>query len=305
MLKFTTTKKWTILAVICAGVLAVSLLFAGCGTDNSSNINADRTVNNNTSTTIDKSINSSMIFADGGSSQVTNGVATATANDGYEFGYWTRTKDSVTVKYATDDSVTVGTGETFSPVFVATDNITYVDNETALKTAMTNNANIKLVADITTSSTFTPVTTFSGILDGAGYKITVSYTSSDSVVGGLCGTLTGVIKNLKLDGKIINSGTSSTQVAGAFAGSINGGLISNCANYCSVTCKTGYAGSFVAQATNTIVRGSTINGCANYGSVLGMYAGAIIYTNGTTASPLTNLVENENTGSIQTVSISA
>ncbi len=296
MLKSTISRKWTMLAVICAVILAVSLLFAGCGANDSNNITIDNMGDRTNNTT---TADSTTVLATGGSATQSNSVYTANADDGYELAYWNMTSNSVTVKFATTDSVTATSGQTFEPVFVKTAEVTLVANETDLQTAMTNNANIRLTADIVTSS-FTPVTTFSGMLDGAGHKITVNYTSSTTNTGGLCGTLTGVIKNIIVDGKITGTG-DATQMVGGFAGSINGGLISQSENRASIS-GNGTSGGFVAQATNTTVRGSTINGCTNCGSVVGVNAGVLIYSNGTKESPLVNLANNKNTGSAGNIS---
>lgn len=297
----TKSKSWAMLTVLCAVALAVVLLFAGCANANSNFVTDNR--DGNSTTITDGSIDGSTNLA-GGSASTANGVSTANPETGYELSYWTRTKSSVTAKYATTNSVTVGSGESYSPVFVQSSTITEVSTAAELKTAMSGNKNIKLVKDIiTTSSTFAPVDTFSGVLDGAGHKITINYTSTNANIGGLCLTLTGVIKNLVLDGKIEGSGTSASQAVGGFASAINGGLISYCANYAAISTKSGIAGGFVAKATNTTARGSVISNCQNFGSILGAKAGAIIFTNGTSSSPLAELVDNKNTGAIQTTTI--
>ena len=299
----TRSKTWALFAILCAVALAVVFLFAGCA-NTTSNITTDNTGDTGSSTTIiDNRVDGGSKLA-GGSATTSNGVSTAVPDTGYELSYWNRTKNSVTAKFATTPTVTVGSGESYTPVFVQTSTLTLVSTAAELKTAMSGNKNIKLTADIvTTSSTFTPVSTFSGVLDGAGHKVTINYTSADTNIGGLCLTLTGVIKNLVLDGKVEGSGISADQAVGGFASAINGGLISQCANYVAVSTKSGIAGSFVAKAANTTARGSTINSCQNFGSVLGAKVGAIIFSNGTAASPLVNLVKNKNSGAIQTTTI--
>lgn len=302
---FAISKKWAILALLCGVVVALSLIFCGslgATKDATNNWTTDNMSETNSTTNVEGSSSSSSLMVTGGTYATSDGVSTATAESGYELGYWNRTLNSVTAKFATTPSVTVGSGESYEPVFVTASSFTEVSTASDLQTALSGNQNIRLTCDIDATSSFTPAGTFSGLLDGAGYKITLNYSATTASLGGLCQTLTGVIKNVVLDGVIKGTG-DATQVVGGFAGSINGGLISQCENKASVCANLGVAGSFVAQATNTTVRGSTINGCSNFGSVLGAKVGAIIFTNGTTASPLVNLVNNKNSGAMQTISI--
>lgn len=301
----TKSKLGVILSVACSIVLAAALLFGGCAPSGSS-VLPDQNTGGTSSIEVDTTVDGGSKLATGGSTTTSGSTTTAVPDAGYELSYWTRTKDSVTAKFATTASVTVGTGESYAPVFVQTSTVTLVSTAAQLQTAMNNNQNIKLTADIVaTGSTFSPVTTYSGVLDGAGHRLTISCSSTATLVGGLCSTLTGVIKNLVLDGVVTGTGSSTDQAAGAFAAAINGGLISQCASYVAVTTKSGIAASFVAKATNTTARQSTINSCENYGAILGAKAGAIIFTNGTASSPLTNLVSNKNFGAIQTTSIAS
>lgn len=306
MLGNTKSRLFVVLAIAFALVLTVALLFCGCASDTGR-------LNNDQNTGGESSAGSAVVEGDrhfvnvtGGSYSTTSGVTTATANAGYELAYWNRTKNSVTTKFATTPTVTAGTGESFVPVFVQSSTITQVSTAAALKTAMSNNSNIKLTADITLGSSFAPVATFSGMLDGAGHKITIARSSSsDTNIGGLCGTLTGVIKNVVVLGKAEGTSSSAGQSVGAFAAILGtDGLISQCENYAAVTAKAGIAGGFVAKSTST-TRKSTINSCINRGSVIGASAGAIIFTNGTTSAPLANLENNKNYGGVQTSSIAS
>ncbi len=299
----TKSKFWVILAIACALVLTVAMLFCGCAAS-TGQMNADQNGGNGSLDTTVVEGNNKLV--NGGSTTTSGGVVTAVPDSGYELAYWTRTKSSVASKFATTKTVTPGTGETFAPTFLSTSSFTLVSTAAQLKTAMAGGQNIKLTADIvTTTSTFTPATTYGGVLDGAGHKVTLNYSSSDANIGGLCVTLTGVIKNLVLAGKVTGSGTSASQAVGGFASAINGGLISQCVNEVAVSSKAGVAGGFVAKATNTAARTSTINGCINRGSIIAANAGAVIFTNGTAASPLTNLVDNKNYGAIQTNTIAS
>lgn len=311
MRSLTTSKKWTIfsvLAVFCAVILAVSLLFSGNGVT-SSNMITDNTDSTKEVSPASVEISGSSVFATGGTVESTSDSGdmtywvTATPEDGYELGYWTRTLNAVTTKFATTKTVEYAKeeGKTFDAVFVSTSDFVSVSSASELQTAMTGNKNIKLTADINLTSDFTPIATFAGLLDGMGHTITVNYTSSENAVGGLCATLTGVIKNVVLTGCVSGGKSeSSDQYVGGFASAINGGLISNCENRASVYSPKGVAGSFVAQGTNATIRGSTINSCCNCGSIMGGKVGAIIFANGTKDNPLVNLVNNKNTGAIQT-----
>jgi len=295
------TKTGVMLSVVCVMALAVAfmLIFAG-RVDPAKNIAVDNSSTDSTEYVINGESDSTMSLA-GGSSSVSNKVYSYTADSGYELGYWTRTKDSVTAKFSTDETITQSGSETYAPVFVQTSTVVEVSTLSALQTAMTNNSNIRLKCNITATSGFSPVASYSGILDGAGYKITVTVSSSNAIVGGLCQTLTGVIKNLVLTGSVTGTGSSTTQAVGGIAGCVNGGLISHCNNHAVVKSSAGIAGGIVASATNTTTRGSTINACENYGSITGAKVGVIIFTNGTDSAPLANLVNNKNVGAIHKI----
>ena len=95
--------------------------------------------------------------------------------------------------------------------------------------------NYILMGDITVS-TLDTATTFSGILDGNGYTITINQegdinsTGSDLSAGGLFHTLTGTVKNVKIDVRHFELGIGSSgdnHFAGMVAAIINGGTVEN------------------------------------------------------------------------------
>lgn len=225
---------------------------------------------------------------------------TATASAGYVFAYW---QDSAGVKFAGDISIST-TKQGCTPVFIQESAVQKVNNQTTLQAALNNasansNAMIVLTNDIKIDNTFVPVSSFAGVLDGAGYCIDGLAVTGDNNIGGICGTLTGVIKNLEIRGSVIGTGT-----VGAFAGVLQGGLVSRCSNFAVVNAgSTGTAGGIVAAASGA-ERSCSIYYCANYGSITGNNVGAVIFTNGTSTSPICNLIQNVNGGALQTVNIS-
>ena len=93
--------------------------------------------------------------------------------------------------------------------------------------------NYILMGDITVS-TLDTATTFSGILDGNGYTITVNAeintTGSDLSAGGLFHTLTGTVKNVRINVEKFQLGIGSSgdnHFAGMVAAIINGGTVEN------------------------------------------------------------------------------
>ena len=225
---------------------------------------------------------------------------TATASAGYVFAYW---QDSARVKFAGDISIST-TKQGCTPVFIQESAVQKVNNQTTLQAALNNasansNAMIVLTNDIKIDNTFVPVSSFAGVLDGAGYCIDGLAVTGDNNIGGICGTLTGVIKNLEIRGSVIGTGT-----VGAFAGVLQGGLVSRCSNFAVVNAgSNGTAGGIVAAASGE-ERSCSIYYCANYGSITGNNVGAVIFTNGTSTSPICNLIQNVNGGALQTVNIS-
>lgn len=108
---------------------------------------------------------------------------------------------------------------------------TAVDNGSKLTTAINNNQNIYLTSDITDFKGFTHTGEYTGTLDGNGrtiYIVSGAANSADTV-GGLFGTFTGTIKNVRIVlyssyNRTVSTGERGT---GIVAGVINGGTVDN------------------------------------------------------------------------------
>ncbi len=283
-------------------LLLCCFIFAGCSNTNN---NIDNSITGNEIVDVKPgggSTGEAGLFAGSGSQSSSNGIITANPSSGSILSHWTRTKGGVTCKYSTDPTVAEASGSTFTAVFVEQSTVVYVDTASELSTAMAGNKYIVLTTNIDATSGFTAPSAFSGVLDGAGYSITVNKSTSDASVYGLCGTLTGVIKNVVLQGTVSGIGISTAQKVGGFAVTINGGLISRCENKALVRSGGGTACGFIVEGAGT-ARGSTVYYSINYASVTGNKVGVVVFTNGTTASPYVNLVKNENYGAVQTNSV--
>ena len=116
---------------------------------------------------------------------------------------------------------------------VAAETPTAISNESDLM-AMTGKGDYFLKNDIVLSGSFTPVARFSGNFDGRGkkivnLKITVNANTDESVYAGLFGKLDyGSVKNLTLENVKISVAGGDTVYAGAVAGNVIAGSISNC-----------------------------------------------------------------------------
>lgn len=108
---------------------------------------------------------------------------------------------------------------------------TAVDNGSKLTTAINNNQNIYLTRDITDFRGFTHTETYSGTLDGNGHTIYIVSGAANSAdtVGGLFGTFTGTIKNVRivLYSSYNRNVTAGERGTGIVAGVINGGTVDN------------------------------------------------------------------------------
>lgn len=108
---------------------------------------------------------------------------------------------------------------------------TAVDNGSKLTTAINNNQNIYLTRDITDFRGFTHTETYSGTLDGNGHTIYIVSGAANSAdtLGGLFGTFTGTIKNVRivLYSSYNRNVTSGERGTGIVAGVINGGTVDN------------------------------------------------------------------------------
>lgn len=108
---------------------------------------------------------------------------------------------------------------------------TAVDNGSKLTTAINKNQNIYLTRDITDFSGFSHTGTYSGTLDGNGHTIYIVSGAANSAdtVGGLFGTFTGTIKNVRivLYSSYNRNVTAGERGTGIVAGVINGGTVDN------------------------------------------------------------------------------
>ena len=103
------------------------------------------------------------------------------------------------------------------------------DSESGLYDAISNNRNCHLTSDINITGFRT--LSYSGILDGNGHTIyiTVCNENSAETVGGLFGTLTGTVKNLRvvLYVDYTRNMTANNKATGIIAGNLNGGTVDN------------------------------------------------------------------------------
>ena len=108
---------------------------------------------------------------------------------------------------------------------------TAVDNGSKLTTAINNNQNIYLTADITDFKGFTHTGEYTGTLDGNGHTIYIvsGTANSSATVGGLFKRLSGTIKNVRIVlynsyNRTISAGSIGT---GIVAGNLCGGTVDN------------------------------------------------------------------------------
>ncbi len=246
---------------------------------------------------------------------------TAEAASGYAFGYW---QTSAGVKISGDETIRVRsytTGNAVSareyvPVFIASANVHYVSNLNEIVTSIASVGNngsghiYILRNDIdTVSDSASPITTFSGVLDGNGHTINaISVSGSEASLGGIVGTLSGgVIKDLTIRSGSVSGTATSAQSVGAFAGTITSGLISRCVNHAAVSgTATGVVAGIVAVATGS-AQTSALYYNENHGSVIGGSVGAIVFTNTVsgTSNPIAYLVKNVYDGSFQLTTVTA
>lgn len=108
---------------------------------------------------------------------------------------------------------------------------TAVDNGSKLTTAINNNQNIYLTSDITDFKGFTHTGEYTGTLDGNGHTIYIVNGAANSAdtLGGLFGTFTGTIKNVRivLYSSYNRNVTAGERGTGIVAGVINGGTVDN------------------------------------------------------------------------------
>ena len=127
---------------------------------------------------------------------------------------------------------------------------------------------------------FSPISSFSGTLDGDGHEIDgLKIISSGSTYAGLILSGDGCqIKNLTLNGSV-----QGASYAGAFVGYLEASTISNCVNNCTVTSSNQAAGG-IAGVIHTeyylsilvTVSPSHFVHCVNNGNISGSEAGGIV-----------------------------
>lgn len=229
---------------------------------------------------------------------------TATPANGYYFAYWTKNS----TKISGDRTIRVSTNSGYTPVF--SNKVTKISSLSSISLSASADQIYLLTQDID-AGTFTPIgagstTKFNGIIDGNGHKIynLKATNSTGDYFGGIVCRLGGVIKNLTIYSGVINGKTNAKYV-GAFAGTIEGGLISRCINRAEVmgnmSTNTPSVGGIVGAAVGTTAYTCAIYYCESYGSVTGNKVGAILYTNPTVNSnPVCYLIKNKFQGSMQT-----
>ena len=143
---------------------------------------------------------------------------------------------------------------------------TAVDNGSKLTTAINNNQNIYLTSDITDFKGFTHTGEYTGTLDGNGrtiYIVSGAANSADTV-GGLFGTFTGTIKNVRivLYSSYNRNVTAGERGTGIVAGVINGGTVNNVYVYIPEDVTFGATGNGIEGYVGAIagVAGVSANG---------------------------------------------
>lgn len=143
---------------------------------------------------------------------------------------------------------------------------TAVDNGSKLTTAIKNNQNIYLTRDITDFSGFSHTGTYSGTLDGNGHTIYIVSGAANSAdtLGGLFGTFTGTIKNVRivLYSSYNRNVTAGERGTGIVAGVINGGTVDNVYVYIPEDVTFGATGNGIEGYVGAIagVAGVSANG---------------------------------------------
>ena len=120
---------------------------------------------------------------------------------------------------------------------------------------LSRDGTVHIGADFSATS-LTPLTSFSGVLDGRGHTITQTAATSPLVK-----TLTGTIKNLTIAGDN-NPADPGKTGACVFTGTLNGGLIENCVNQATITVQK-TASAIVAGAFCRTFSGGSIVSCRN------------------------------------------
>ena len=157
----------------------------------------------------------------------------------------------------------------------------------------------KLANDITLTSDWVPIVSFSGTLDGGGYTISGLNVPGSSTpnLGGIVNSLKAgaTIKNLNVNGSVTSNYASNARVGGIVG--YNYGTVDNCTFSGSVT------GSKMGYSNNGAIGGiagrsdGTITGCINNANVSGQGTNEL-YVGGITGSNHGTLANCTNTGAI-------
>ena len=215
---------------------------------------------------------------------------TATADNGYTFGYW----QNGTTKLCGDVSITLSSStvdglnnlvRACTPIFVANANVEEIADMTDFTGILIRDINnnttegklYKLTADIADYSTVgnitLPLGTFRGILDGNNHSIGNIYINGAGMFEALDGA---VVKDIILNGSI----NSSNPYSGGLCGSINNSLLSRCLSHLYVgnTANNGCAGGLVGVCSYSSAR-SMMFSCGFYGTIRAKTADQMIGSN--------------------------
>lgn len=181
-------------------------------------------------------------------------------------------------------------------VRISEDNVpsgfTAVKTEAELAYALNNNENVVLMNDITLSN-WTPVSTYSGTIDGNGYKMSASKSINSGTWAFIKDAQTGaVIKNLEMD---VNLEASHAEIANMIFDVTGNVTIDNC----RVTGRVNdyvTSGGFVSTVNGTLtITNSSFDGMCNGGGLVGKLYGDInidncnvsgnIYSDNTSITP--------------------
>ena len=134
-----------------------------------------------------------------------------------------------------------------------------------------------LTADIDLKNkAWDPIPTFSGVLDGAGHTISgIRVEYKTSLLGGelrhqhgFIGTLSGQVMDLTISDSFFSAIEEEVFEVGAFAGSVDKGVLINCSTTASVTVEGAYQIGGIAGNVNA---GSKISCCTNAAAVTGTW----------------------------------
>lgn len=191
-------------------------------------------------------------------------------------------------------------GNTFT--LNAQENIIKLATEADLENLRTYpEATFQLTNDIVVTKAWTPISTFSGVLDGQGYtisgiNITDAATTNWSNSGFIAHANGCTVKNLTVAGSINNTAATVSVQIGGFAGQASNANFINCTSKMNITTGTAsgpvYVGGIVGVAaknttttlTNCVNKGTLDIKCAtgwiNAGGLVGQASGAMGITGG-------------------------